>query len=204
MALENLTPSNRLEEILDGGDVTPSNRREYFIQKAMSSGGGSDLPEYTAADKGKVLTIGEGEESETVVIVPEQTVNFVEGNASLSNVAITYDDLVVGDTATLHTINGVQSNEYEMTVVSEESFLYYLYTSDTEYYQIFDHPTNGWMCYAEGIEHTPLLGDYTVSLIKTVPSVEPKWEAPGLPDYSNAAEGAVLTIVNGVPTWSTT
>ena len=61
MALENLTPSNRLEAILDGGDVTPSNRREYFIQKAMSAGGVSDLPEYTSADKGKVLTIGEGE-----------------------------------------------------------------------------------------------------------------------------------------------
>lgn len=64
MALENLTPSNRLEAILDGGDVTPSNRKEYFIQKAMSAGGGSDLPEYTAADKGKVLTIGEEGELE--------------------------------------------------------------------------------------------------------------------------------------------
>ena len=59
MALENPTPVTRPESILNGDDITPVTRKEYFLQKAASEGGG--LPEYTSADKGKVLTVGEGE-----------------------------------------------------------------------------------------------------------------------------------------------
>lgn len=55
-ALENLAPATRLEKILDGDDITPATRDEYFIKKAMSSGG-STLPEYTSADAGKALSV---------------------------------------------------------------------------------------------------------------------------------------------------
>lgn len=61
MALENLTPSNRMEAILDGQDIEPSNRKEYFMQKAVSAGGSSLPPSYSSSDIGKVLTVGEGE-----------------------------------------------------------------------------------------------------------------------------------------------
>ena len=40
MALSNLTPVTRPEAILDGEDIAPVTRREYFMQKAASGGGG--------------------------------------------------------------------------------------------------------------------------------------------------------------------
>lgn len=40
MALSNLTPVTRPEAILDGSEITPVTRREYFLQKAATSGGG--------------------------------------------------------------------------------------------------------------------------------------------------------------------
>jgi len=166
----------------------------------MQKEGGSSLPSYSSSDIGKVLTVGEGSETVQTVIVPQQTVNFVEGTASLSNVAMTYDDLVVGDTATLHISDVAQSNEYEMTVTAETSgkgtFLYYLYTSGTEYYQIFNHQQNGWTIFAEGIEHTPLSGKYTVSLIASIPKAEPKWETP------SAGGGALVIKATGEAKYS--
>jgi hypothetical protein len=97
MALEDLNPAVRVEEILDGADIEPATRLEYFMKKAANEvpkpagstdagkvvtvnedGDGfelveppSGLPEYTSADKGKVLTIVEGESGETTVIVPK-------------------------------------------------------------------------------------------------------------------------------------
>lgn len=65
MALENLTPATRLEQILDGetvepatrlekiltgDDIDPATRMEYFIKKAVNSGGGGGgvtLPKIT-------------------------------------------------------------------------------------------------------------------------------------------------------------
>ena len=161
MALENLTPSNRLEAILDGGDVTPSNRKEYFIQKAMSAGG-SGLPEYTSADKGKVLTIGEGEGGETVVIVPEQTVTQTEGPVPLTGVDVS------GFVAGVSGIMTVDGTEYNVTADA-------LPTGDI-----------GFMAVGAGIAivldngvvtcgmSNP--GTHTVSLTSLIPTVEPKWE----------------------------
>ena len=69
-----MEPLTRQEMILDGMDIEPITRLEYFLKKsAQGGGGGSSLPPYTSADKGKVLTVGEVDPVETVVI-PEQTV----------------------------------------------------------------------------------------------------------------------------------
>lgn len=38
MALENLTPAVRVEAILNGDEIQPANRLEYFLQKAATSG----------------------------------------------------------------------------------------------------------------------------------------------------------------------
>ena len=169
MALENLTPSNRLEEILDGGDVTPSNRREYFIQKAMSAGGGSGLPEYTSADKGKVLTIGEGEGSVTTVVVPEQTMAVSDDPSPV--VGADSSAFVVGATAVLlaHGERNV-GGEYTLTCMEEEEGIkgfvderaplaFFLYEGSV---------------LVRGSEDT-----WTFSLTASVPSVEPKWEGVG-------------------------
>lgn len=40
-ALENLDPAVRIEGILDGRDIEPATRLEYFLKKAAEGGGGS-------------------------------------------------------------------------------------------------------------------------------------------------------------------
>ena len=46
------------------------------------SGGGSGLPPYTSADKGKFLGLGEGEGNSAVVIVPEQSVTLTDNGVA--------------------------------------------------------------------------------------------------------------------------
>lgn len=52
MALEDLTPAVRVEAILNGDEITPANRLEYFLQKAAT-----ELPKPAAGDEGKVLAV---------------------------------------------------------------------------------------------------------------------------------------------------
>lgn len=40
MALENLEPATRIENILDGEDIAPATRLEYFLKQASAGGGG--------------------------------------------------------------------------------------------------------------------------------------------------------------------
>ena len=54
MALEDLTPAVRVESILNGDEITPANRLEYFLQKAAT-----ELPKPAAGDAGKVLAVNE-------------------------------------------------------------------------------------------------------------------------------------------------
>lgn len=55
MALEDLTPAVRVESILNGDEITPANRLEYFLQKAAT-----ELPKPAAGDAGKVLSVSSG------------------------------------------------------------------------------------------------------------------------------------------------
>ena len=53
MALEDLTPAVRVEAILDGADIDPATRLEYFLSKAAN-----EVPKPTgSSDAGKVLTV---------------------------------------------------------------------------------------------------------------------------------------------------
>jgi hypothetical protein len=185
MALENLTPSNRLEAILDGGDVTPSNRREYFIQKAMSAGGGSDLPEYTSADKGKVLTVEEGSETVQTVIVPEQTVT-VSGGRPASLTGADVSGFVVGNTGVL-TVNSV---DYDVVARDDNGVI------------AFGIPDNGMIGLVNGnaLFVAAANGTYTVSLTVSAPKVEPKWEA-AIPTYPK--DGAFTLEVEDTSTGGT-
>lgn len=109
MALENLEAATRIEAILNGDDITPATRREYFLQRAANEvpkpGGNSDagkipvvnsdgngysledipeeLPAIASGDAGKVLTVNAGETgvewAEAGGGLPEIPVNY--GNA---------------------------------------------------------------------------------------------------------------------------
>ena len=55
MALEDLNPAVRVEEILDGADIEPATRLEYFMKKAAN-----EVPKPTgSSDAGKVVTVNE-------------------------------------------------------------------------------------------------------------------------------------------------
>lgn len=49
-----LDPAVRIEEILNGDDIEPANRLEYFLKKAAT-----EVPKPTSADAGKVITVNQ-------------------------------------------------------------------------------------------------------------------------------------------------
>lgn len=85
MALENLEPVTRMESILNGDSIEPVTREEYFWQQAATSGSGG-LPEYTAADVGKVLTVG-GETPIWSPVVKYALVDDEQGGYMLFNIS---------------------------------------------------------------------------------------------------------------------
>lgn len=56
MALENLTPENRVERLLSGADLEPATRLEYFLKQAGSGGSGSVEYEPVLAETTKSVT----------------------------------------------------------------------------------------------------------------------------------------------------
>lgn len=81
--LENLTPAVRVEEILDGADIEPATRLEYFLKKAAAgggSGGGDSLPPITTADEGKVAMVVEEDGQRVVKWVPMYIVGSIAEN----------------------------------------------------------------------------------------------------------------------------
>ena len=156
----------------------PANTREecFLADIAENGGGGSSLPPYTSADKGKGLILGEGSGSETVTIVPEQTVTLTipEGRehpepAILTNTYIA--GLAVGQTGVL-TVNGASDNITVGIFAGEFEIV-----SETLHCNVFSE--NGELFFVDEDE-----GEYTVILSVLAPSVEPKWEAAsggGLP-----------------------
>lgn len=125
----------------------------------------------------------------TEVIVPQQTAAISGGQpAFLLNVTGTVEN---GDNCVL-TINGT---DYSATAEDDGH----------DGIQIVASSAGAALGFSKGVCYFAASADgtYTISLTRSAPSVEPKWEA-ALPDYSNAEEGATLKIVHGVPTWTTT
>lgn len=67
-----MIPDTRLQSILNGEDIEPQTRLEYFAKNS-----GSSLPEYDEDDIGKVLTVTETEDER--IIVPSQALVFSPG-----------------------------------------------------------------------------------------------------------------------------
>ena len=147
----------------------PANTREecFLADIAENGGGGGGLPPYTSADKGKGLILGEGSESETVVIVPEQTVTY-DGETPALLTGADPSGFVVG-TAGVMTVNGT-SYEVEAEEVSG-AVAFIASEGGSDLYVIGEAPAGIAFIQAG---HVP--GTYTVSLTASVPSVEPKWE----------------------------
>lgn len=139
------------------GDTVTANKLNNLEQGVVDA----QFPAYTYADKGKILSLVEDEEhTETVVIVPEQTVTIDEDVAR--EVALTDVDsslIDIGETVTF-TVNGVATTDTftENGIDGAEST--YIYINDGVV-------TFG----AESSE------DYVISLTKSVNSVYVGWVA---------------------------
>lgn len=168
------------------GDIVTAEKLNK-LENAVANG---VVPEYTYADKGKVLTLGEGSESETVVVVPEQTVTIVEGGSYLTNAD--FSSVSVGTSGTMT----IDTDSFQVIAQNLDGMIGFMAEEGGESYAI---ATDGTDVFFE----TSITGTHTVSLTASVPSVEPKWEEI-IPDYRLASEGDVLTIENGVPVWKQT
>lgn len=178
MALENLTPVTRMESILNGDDVAPVTREEYFVKKAASgSGGGGELPEYTEADIGKVLTVGEDAEHPIVdIVVPEQTVTTVQGAqfcyAAVEGSTIDWSAAGSGDSIKL-TINGTEYvADYDAVSFGEPAFI-----------ALSGGAPVGAIANVGGTVTflTTATGEYTIKATAEVPGATPVWgSVPGI------------------------
>lgn len=185
----------RKQKILDGQDIPPISRYEYFLKKTVTDNGGGGLPAYSPSDIGKVLTLGEGSETVQTVIVPEQTVTFSDEPVLLTNAnENAFKNLRSGETANA-VINGVSYVATSFDLMGTVAYGVSL-----------DQDTALFIKYSEDMGGVVLNGDapgtYTISMAASVTGVEPKWAVVlGLPDYSNAEEDSILKIHNGVPIW---
>ncbi len=153
--------------------------------QGKGGGGGSSLPPYTAADKGKGLFIGEAEPVETVVI-PEQSVTIetagFEGAKQLVGADENYfKNVQIGDNMTL--VFGAHSYVLTATELVDGVIGFAMFGSlFIAYDTIFG--TNKVLAGTMGgsVETT------TISATASVPSVEPKWEAAGGATYIEITE----------------
>lgn len=118
-----ITPVTREEKILSGADIQPRTRMEYFLKKASENGGGEsggpDVPSFTAADIGKVLTVVDYGDGEEHYIVPPQTRDF-STTVVIENADVTA--FVLGATATLFVSasdGSIPSTQYSVTCTDE-------------------------------------------------------------------------------------
>lgn len=142
------------------GDTVTANKLNNLEQGVVDA----QFPAYAYADKGKILSLVEDEEhTETVIIVPEQTVTIVDTEVSREVPLPDVDASLIsnGDTVTF-TVNGVPTTGI-ITDVSygingaESSFIYV---------------NDGVVTF--GDENS---GDYVISLTKSVNSVYIGWVA---------------------------
>ncbi len=152
---------------------------DFNFIPAQEGGGGGGLPPYTSADKGKGLFLGDGEGTETVVIVPEQSGTCIDlasiGATGLKGFKLEGADedffraAEIGDTITEA---GISQSTYTAVELAAgiivfrspaEPYIFVGYVADGVYY------ASGLFSVGSKIE----VSNFTAS----VPSVEPKWES---------------------------
>lgn len=145
--MANLKPITRKEAILNGDDITPVTREEYFAKNSVSGGG---IPSPTAEDVGKVLTATVG--SQTATLVPEQTLTNVSANTPVLLSNSTFDGIEVGDTVHVTiTASSISHDSFdedvEVTsqgiVMTGKADIYTIYDSGTGIYFSSDYSLTG-------------------------------------------------------------
>jgi hypothetical protein len=84
--------------------MKPRTAEEYFLNQ-IAENGSSSLPSYSSSDIGKVLTVGEGEPVQTVV-VPEQTVTITSDSVPITGYDTQFFTSAVEGTEITVTDNG--------------------------------------------------------------------------------------------------
>ena len=169
-------------------------REECFLADiAENGGGGSSLPPYTSADKGKGLFLGDGEPEEKYIISPQTAT--LDGNGDPAVLPVgSYDfsEVSNGDTLTL-ILNGVTT---QITAASGYGYDFiYNHESEGDTVQIAYSAEQGCgfnYLRRSGDTSSQVAGNYQLSISKAIPSVEPKWEAP-------AGGGALIVTVSYDP-----
>lgn len=171
--MANLNPITRKEAILNGDDVTPLTREEYFAKNAVSGGGsGGGVPTPTSEDVGKVLTVTEDAEHSTQkTLVPVQDITVADGTAELLDVTEpNMDSFNVGDTAEL-TISQNGSTDLVNLVVVKDGAEKVFASSNEPIAIICEEGT--WLI--SGLSD----GEYSVGCSATVTRVTASWQAAG-------------------------
>jgi hypothetical protein len=144
----------------------------------LTEAGGSSLPSYTSADIGKVLTVGEdAEHSVSETIIEEQTFT-TDGTSSAKatlTVDFTYEQASAYASAETDVIVVLDGNniptKFEWRVYGEQDRPV-IYITDTAFIV-----WNGIAVQARQLSKNTT---YTISVIRSIPSVEPKWENGGV------------------------
>ena len=179
---------------LDNETITEENGMLKVI-----GGGGTDLPEYTADDIGKSLTVvteSSHTETETFVIVQEQTVSFDSSDDCYYLLPNTYDfsNLIVGESVEWNV-----NNSYGTAIVepsTESDLVIFLILDPSHRYGYYVHldETNGFI--TTNLPYPP--ASITLSITKTTETVirEPgiAWAAP--------SSGGVLIVHADMDTWT--
>lgn len=175
------------------GDIVTSEKLNK-LENAVANG---VVPEYTSADKGKVLTVVD---AEPTVIVPEQMVTLsveIGGPAILENADASY--FVVGQTAVMK----IDGNSYNVTAEEQEGIVAFRYATQENQFQILYlvEPMGG---FAAGIYFSArLTGEYTVSLEIPSDDVTTVWKANSsdLPPAPTEDGVYSLVVADGIPSW---
>ena len=159
---------------------------DFNFIPAQEGGGGSSLPPYTSADKGKVLTVGEGEAE---VVIPAQNLTIdSEGNGTLTGVD--FSMLSDGDNVPTNIVVGGETSSITGTYVSEGSYVYY---------NMPNTPV-AVIVYSDGRVFSIVMAGASGDISASVPSVEPKWEAnPVVPVADQVLQMIMDRLTNEIP-----
>lgn len=156
-----MKPITREDRIYNGEDVKTLTRDEYFLKKHVKEseggGSGSSLPPYTASDVGKSLTVVQ--ETETVVVIPEQTVTVTDSTVVLNG---TDFSRLSGENLELSvTIN---DGEYTLTGDVTGNGIDFLYEDEILFYNIYSDENDTVVFYVGALKSGMVIpGSYNIA-----------------------------------------
>lgn len=182
---------------IDGSNYTICgikwNGSVWDLSGAGQGKSGSGLPPYTSADKGKSLTLGEGDPVETA-IVPEQSVTVADG---AEKPTITTSGTISAGDSCVFTVNNV---DYTTTAFEDSGGV--AVAVGNYFALVTPHEgINPYFTAYSAYQGRYFFGTYAISISASVPSVEPKWEAKAIVTFSNSTSNAIMQAMQtAIPT----